>query len=553
MWLWVAVALAGKADGLQKMLDVGRIEDAQKKCERSNAWLSETDPAVREVCAEAMWARAIEADSFAGWVRFQTDWAGTQKAKAAFDMEAVARLRDIGPDASKSSYLGFLKKYGDTTAAPDARALVAKAAIAEVDSAESAKKVARDYPDADGLIDVVRRYFDAFVQLEIDGESIAVSLDPPVRLPGALLSAEWGLSRSNGFQPWLSAAAGHLDEIHIPRPTAESLKRKEEGVLAYPPCDLPGEELGVLVKYGDLESFMPQSRPCGGTDPAFVSVREGALVGLTLRAGVDYRFASTRDSQIEWVNEGSRVNIPLLGIAEGDVMVVGPVIGQKIGRTWLLHPLAGGLPWYVLDGPPSSALRLPNDPVSVPLPKDIRIVTTEQGDARLERGDATQWTRSLPAGSVRVWSPLFQEISGLHNQNPAFKRVASDGLPSGFVPDGKAPVELEANRRLEIEQELGDFRVQLTRAWQVQLGPDPKLEIVFEGHAGGRPVKGLVDPKEGSAAIRVFLFENTEGSPQEVVLFRHQGRTWFGWKSQAHLESLHYDGRGLVRTWTASP
>ncbi|MCB9674096.1 MAG: hypothetical protein H6737_03215 [Alphaproteobacteria bacterium] len=550
MWVWVAIALAGRADGIQKLLDTGRLEDAQDKCEKASAWLSDTEPELREVCAEAMWAKALKDDTFAGWVRFQTDWVGTQKSKAAFEMEAKARLRDIGDEGSETEYAGFLKKYGETSAAVDARKAMARVALKSVETADQAKHVARTYPDAEGLVDIVRRYFDAFVALEIDGDRISAKLDPEVRLPGALLTAQWGVRRANGVQPWVGAAVGHLDELKIPRATTEGLARKEEGKLPYPPCDLPGEELGVWVKYGDLEAFLPQSRPCGGKDPAFVAVRDGAMVGLTLRAGVDYRFGTPADAYVQWVDGDSRVNVPLLGEAEPRVFSVGPVLGQKVGRLYLLHPLAGGLPWYVVQGPPDTALELPGDPASVVVPADVRITSTTNGDTLIERGDAKTWSRTLPAGSVRVWSPLFQELTGLSDQNPAFRRVTADTLPAGFQVEGSAPVVLEKNWQLELEQELGDFRIQIEKAWQLQLEADPKLEVVFEGLANGKRVKGVIDPREGSAAIQVFVFEDVTPGAEEAVLFRHQSRTWFGWKTGTHLEALHFDGRGLVRSWT---
>ncbi len=573
MWWWaLAVAYGGRADTVQKLLDSSRVEDAQKKCEKWDAWLSDTEAELREVCAEAMWARAVQTDTFAAWVRFQTDWAGTPKAEAAFDMEARVHLRDIGDEAEELVYAGFLKKYGETTAAPEARALQAKAAMREVDSAEDAKKVAREYPDAEGLATIVKPYFDAFVVVDVDPEThrIDARLEPEVRLPGSVLTVEWGVRRDTGIQPWVGAAVGHLDELNVPRATSVALARKpasdapegEPPPVKYPPCTLPDVDVGVHVKYGAIEAFVPTSVDCGGEDPAFAAVRDGQLVGLTLVPGIDYRFATDRDAAIEWVRGDSRVRIPLLGTAKNEVKAVGPVLGQAVGRVFLVTPLAGGLPWYVLAGPPDSAVSLPRDPVSLPLPEDVRVTSASSGDSIVEKSDATQWTRTLPPGSVRVWSPLLQELTGLHSGHPAFKRVEAGDLPSGaesiLQASGQDPVVLEADRQLEIEQELGDFRIQLDRAWQLQLGADPKLEIVFEGRADGRPVKGVVDPKEGSAAIRVFIFDERtdeaagEGvaSGGEVVVFRHEGRTWFGWKGKTHLEALHYDGRGLLRSWT---
>jgi hypothetical protein len=566
MWWWaLAVAYGGRAETVQKLLDDARVEDAQKKCEKWDAWMSETEAPLRDVCAEAMWSKAAEADTFATWVRFQSDWAGTPKAEAAFDMEARAHLREIGEDADELAYAGFFKKYGETTAAPQARALQARAAIRGVESAEDARRVAREYPDADNLAAVVKPWFDAFLKVEVDPDShrIDVKMEPEVRLPGAVMSFEWGVRRDAGIQPWVGAAVGHLDELNVPRATSVALAREpaedaEDGVpppVKYPPCALPDLEVGVHVKYGTIEAFVPRSVDCGGADPAFVSVRDGQLVGLTLVPGIDYRFATDRDAAIEWVRGDSRIRIPLLGAAKPEVKSVGPVLGQAVGRVFLVTPLAGGMPWYVLAGPPDSAVTLPPDPVSLPLPDDVRVTAASSGDFRIEKGDASQWTRTLPTGSVRVWSPLLQELTGLHDGHPAFKRVESGDLPSGAGPivDGSAqqPVVLESDRQLEVEQELGDFRIQLDRAWQLQLGPDPKLEIVFEGRADGRPVKGVLDPKEGSAAIRVFLFDDAVDGDDEVVVFRHEGRTWFGWKTATHIESLHYDGRGLLRSWTA--
>ena len=55
------------------------------------------------------------------------------------------------------------------------------------------------------------------------------------------------------------------------------------------------------------------------------------------------------------------------GVA-GDPILVGNVIGQPVGNLFLLSPLAGGMPWYVNQGPPPTAMRVPVEASTTPIP-----------------------------------------------------------------------------------------------------------------------------------------------------------------------------------------
>ena len=540
MW-WIAAAIAGPETGIAKLLDDGSIAKAQEKCERIDAKATSNSVALREVCADAMWHQAELQNTYAVWVRFRTDWAGTKREPMAHERAAEAKLAALGETGTEADYTAFLTEFGATRFATTAKDLQARAAFREVSTVEGAIRLAQTYPTNPGLELAIQPWFQAFVKVETDGDDISVRLEPELPIPGASLSAGWAGRFGGDPIPLDEAVVKHLGELGVPKALVQQYGDPKRTVH-YPPCTAPGMELGVHVTYGSLSTFHPVERACGGTDPGFLSEEGDRIVGLTLAPGVDYRFGVADAAVIEWVSNDLRTSIPLLGERQDEIVMVGPVLGQQVGALWLLHPIAGGMPWYVAEAPPPSVKPIPGTLVSLPLPEGVTLVGTATGDTRLEKAGQPAWTRSLPPGKVRVMSPWLTEITGLHDGNPALGRPQLDPLPADFVPDWR-PLPDVADRD-EVRKALLGFGVTLTRAWSVELESDGQTEVLFEGRFKGSAVKGVLD-RRGSGSYRLFVFYSPRTS--DPLVFSHQGHTWIGFRSDAGLETLCVEPRGLIR------
>ena len=91
---------------------------------------------------------------------------------------------------------------------------------------------------------------------------------------------------------------------------------------------------------------------------------------------------------------------------------------------------------------------------------------------------------------------------------------------------------------------MTSFGVTLSRAWSVQLEADGKEEILFEGRFKGSSVKGVLDPR-GTDSWRLFVFYSPRTS--DPLVFSEQGHTWVAFRSDAGLETLCFEPRGLIR------
>lgn len=537
---WTTLALAGPEAGVERLLEIGKVDKAQAKCERLGAAAPQQPMALREACARADWPLAEAEDDYASWSRFRKRWSGTALERDAKDRAAAAKLRVIGENAAASTYADFLSEFEGSEHEPTIRERYAQATFREITGPDDAVAAAKLFPAHRDLPAAIQPFFEAFVDVKTEGDDIAVRLKTELPIPGAQLQAEWAGRYGEQVVPLAEAVEKHLTELGVSEALVARYADRDK-TPAYPPCDAHGMTLGIWVHYGNLSSFHPVSRTCGGKDTAFLAEDDTRIVGLTLAPGITYRFGTADRPSVDWVSDEVRTSIPLLGERQDEVVQVGPVLGQQVGPFWLLHPLAGGMPWYVKDEPPPSAKPLPNGLVSVPVPQDVQLVGLQTGDTRLERPGQPAWTRALPPGKVRVVSRWLSEITGLHDGNPVFDRKQLDPLPSGYVP-AWTPVPAMADRTAARDA-LAGFGIRMTRAWQVAMdGQRP--QVVFEGSVKGSAVKGVLDPRTGGG-WRLFVFHSPKtGDP---LVFEHQGHTWVAFRGDAGTETLCFEPRGLVR------
>lgn len=537
---WTTLALAGPETGVNRLLELGKVDKAQAKCERLQADAPGQPMPLREACAQAMWSLAEAEDTYARWTKFRLRWEGTSLARKAKDRAAASKLEVIGDKAAASTYGDFLTEFAGSEHVPRIEELYAQATFREIVGREDAVAAAKRFPTHRDLPAAIQPFFEAFVEVKTQGDDISVRLTTELPIPGAQLSAEWAGKFDGDPLPLDEAVERHLSSLGVSKALVKRYARHQ--VPAYPPCDAPEMDLGIVVRYGDLSSFHPVSRVCGGEDTAFLAEEGGRIVGLTLAPGTTYRFGVEGRESIDWVHDTLRTSIPLLGERQDEVVKVGSVLGQQVGPFWLLHPMAGGMPWYVKEEPPPTAKPLPNTLVSVPVPQDVQLVGLQTGDTRLERPGQPAWTRELPPGKVRVVSRWFSEITGLHDKNKVFDRKSLDPLPSGYVPAwSPIPAITDRNRAREA---LSAFGIRLSRAWEVAMQDQGAAQIVFEGSVQGSAVKGVLDPRRGGGHRLFVFYAPRTGDP---LVFQHQGHTWVAFRGDAGTETLCFEPAGLVR------
>jgi len=567
-------ALAGKADGIEKLMELGKLESAQLKCDRIGATFADAEEDLREICAEAFFEKARETGTVGGWIRFQQTWGGTSLMGPARDEEGAAALREIGEDGEEFEYQSYMDRYGDTKYALQAEQMMMDAAIRNVQNANDAVRVARKYPNHRMTPTLVETYLTSFIRMDLNGSDITVSIEPPISLPGKPPQGSWVAAYSEDvFVDWGQNAEGHLKDIGASPAFISRAKGTAVGE-AFQPCQIPEADwkLGILVEVGTTRQFFPNAgvesckqRPW----PGFTIHNHGNLDTLSLGPELTLRFPN--DPTAQWFAWGpSEVNTRMyISGPAGRPILVGTVIGQPVGQLFLLHPLAGGMPWYVAQGPPADALELPTDLKSTAIPLGWSITGSQgpMGPHEASVGPITvqgqalggsEWT--LPPGEVRVMSPLVQEITKLNRSNDSLLRERKKPVPplSGSTgPMGSTPVpfdEIADVKPVTADIQAFGIPVQVTRAHQGFLGSGGPKEVVFEGTIGGLPVKGLLDPFDGGGGFRLFLWfrdARAQTETEDILAFKHDGAPYLVWRGRGpsgeYLEAIHFEKIGLVR------
>lgn len=561
--MWSSVTLAGKADSIKQLLELGRPEVAQQKCARSGAELSSADPALRELCAEAFWSEAVQADSVTAWLRYQQTWAGTAFADDAREQEARVALRELGQDAPEHSYRGWLDQYGGTQVAARADELLVKAAIrGALDDPKAAVDVARQYPDHPDVLQLVARHPSRFLKVELDGTRPQVIVDPPLAaIDGA--SARWAVQFEGGaVVEWEQAVILHLEAQGLDRPTIERLGDDERPFV---PCPVDGADwtLGVTVDIGGSPAFLRHPGPevCREAWPVFAVFRGDRPIAWSDSPGRVVHFAEQDARELS----GGGASVKLIG-PSGPPQIGGPAtVGQPVGTLFLVTPLSGGVPYYVAQAPRLHAVTLARDTLkTIALPKGWMLAADNgivepggaaEGTALVEapRLAGTRWT--LPAGEIRVISPVVVHALGLHRDTAADK--PSESLPPlvrGQGPVGSTPLAVEILDRAALQGLTSELKamavgIRLTRAWRALLHGE-RTQVVFEGDLAGEAVRGVLDPFPSGVGWKVHVWARAAEAPagnHDVFAFGWQGRTYVVWAVEGYTEALHYDARGLVR------
>lgn len=573
VWPMSAAWSSGQSDAVRRLMDDGRNDVAQARCERLNAHFSDTPRGLREVCAEAMFEAALDVNTVGTWIRFQQEWSGTPYARSARDQEAAAALRDLGNDSEDYRYAQFMSDYRDTKYANAASQMLADARFRTVETGAEAVALVREHPNHPLSPILIERFLTSFVHMEMKGDTIEITPVEGVTLPGPPPQGRWAAQISEeSYLNWGDAAETYLKEIGI---TSRFIERA--GREGFPPCQETGVDwtLGILVQIGDGKSFFPNAgvESCKGRPwPTFTVYKDGRLSALSVGPGSQLHFpAASEDNSFHWgqtEQETTRIWSP--GIA-GDPIMVGTVIGQPVGNLFLLTPMTGGMPWYVNQGPPPDALPIPIEARSSQLPKGWQLIgpdgpmaagqtSTEPVNAQSSSLAGVPW--EIPEGEVRVMSNLVQQVTKLSQKNPVFNQARGGALPILTGATGPLGAQVVETKMLDnanagaVGRQLSraGIPLQVERAWEANLGGSGPPEVIFEGTAGGQRIKGVLDPMADRSTFRAFVWlrdARAQAGTEDMLAFAYEGATYFIWRGNQdntpYTEAIHFEDIGLIR------
>jgi hypothetical protein len=257
----------------------------------------------------------------------------------------------------------------------------------------------------------------------------------------------------------------------------------------------------------------------------------------------------------------------------GDPIRVAAVIGQPVGNLFLLTPMAGGMPWYVNQGPPPNALPIPVEATTTSAPLGWTLANEDgpigpglvsDTQVAIQSGSLGGIPWQVPAGEIKIMSPLVQQLTGLYAKADTFARGRSARLPvlSGAAgPMGSMVVpmtELTPPNAAAVGRQLtgAGIPIRIWRAWEGKLRTGPgSTQVVFDGEIAGKPIKGLMDPMANGNGFRAFVWHRdprSQEGPEDVLTFQVDGTIYFVWRGKqedgaGYSEAVHFEEIGLVR------
>lgn len=587
-----AVARADKAEAVGKLLEGGKPDQARERCEKWAAQAPDAEEALREACARAYWEQAKATDTVAGWRSFRSAWEQSTLGPRARAAEAAAALREAGPQEREPNLLILADRYAGTPSEALLRERAAAAAVRDARDGDEAKAVARRYPKAAELPELVARFPAAFVQVRVKGRAVSVTVDPPVPLSGAQAPLVRWVARapSGATTPWDEHMRAALVAWGTPDGLATGGATPAEGPR-FPLCAVPGAAPGtapaveVEVAGGVLTVPVGFDEGCGEAAwPGFLVLNGGQASALSLRPNHLVELSPPP------VAPGGRTVRAFLPPPGGEPELADGLVWQRTPAAWLVTPVAGGAPWATGAAPGRPGLPLGGALRGAPLPSDWTL-SGEEGrmvarSAALARMPPAMQRWALPAGDVRVLPVHLRGTFGLLAQDAQPRRPVAPALdagggwvrnadgslqrtqPLGADVAGIAPLdEVGVETALGILAGLGvkRGRVQPIDGWRVDVDNDRVPEAVIRATIDQVGVVLIVDPIEGTEAAtvetaRVFLFEEpvTRAGGMRLDLpfaFRKGDFVYMAWGAERggpgpgaerHIIAVRADGQSFV-------
>ena len=561
-----SLAFAGKADSVERDLEGGDAEGAQKKCERWEAAQPSTEGALREACARAFWVSAQAEDTVVAWASFRSNWKGTDAAGRALDREAEAALRSLDMRASEGDLLALAKAYPDTMAGDEARLAAMDAAVRDADSPEAAVAVARKYAGHAGLPKLVSRFPEGFFSVEVHGYDVKWVMDPPVALPSELAPrVRWVARDDTGvLGDWDRTVRSELLDGGLTAAAIDAMRPKDGRAL--PLCMVPGRQnnfrpAAVLqVGQGQVVADADWDEGCGPTSwPVFVAVQGRGVTSVSLEPGHRIDLGPVSDAS------SADLGSLLAGVGPGSALMADGLIYERGTRAWLVHAVSGGVPWLNALGPPDGATPLDSSLRGPAIPRGWR-VAVEGGGNRIYSssvgGERPPWR--LGAGEVRILAPMVQAVLGLRQVDATPKgprapaltasvpfETSSAGLVLPRPPQGAAMAGLYAVDAKELagfEEQLvavGLTNVRILDAWRSDLDGDKVPETLLRAEREGEGIAIVLDPFKKNAP-RIFPFACPQVRMGDKVAptpfsFRLNDHVYLAWAGMEQVDAAVWD------------
>jgi len=564
-----AALAAERSDAVERKLSDNDYEGARKKCEKWEASLRDTEPALREICAKAYWPLAEAADSAASWRDYTTTWAGTDWSTTATERLASATLRELPMDASEDELLWITEEFYDSRAARKAAEMAGEAAIRDVTTGAEALRAAQRYPEHAGLSAFVERYPEKFVKVTITGHEVSITIDPEVALPDYMTPTPLWVARWPGgrTQSWREVATQHLLSSGLD----EDMTRPQGAGPGLPICSIPGQPEGwhaaveVRVGTGRMYRPIPWESDCGADVlPVVLTVTSGAVSGLSLAPGHDLDLLSRG-------SDGRDHTRGFAGSLSDSLILSDGHIFRQAGRVWLVYPIDGGPPWLT-DRAPAQRSLLTSALAGSGAPAGMSLST--QDDALLLSGGGITERWVMPKGEVRFLSAMVQKVLDIHPSLLDSVKIGAPALsavvpwpkePEGYLtaapPSGGRSVTLTSlneaaieRARLRVASGAEIDNLEIIDGWGLDMDADGAEEVFLRAHVDGRGVLIVLDvhPDLGN---RLFLYESpnvgTPSTPQSrPYAFHYGGHFYLAWAGVASeqasfLELIRYSGESF--------
>ncbi len=596
-----APARADRPDTVQKLIDAGKLDSAQSKCDRWAAHSAETEAPLREACAAALWPVAEAADTERDWANYRTRWVGTSWATKAKAREAAAVARDMPDSLSEDELLALAARYDDTPTGPAFREAAGRAAFRDAGSEAEAREAASRWEGHPDLGALVERFPGAFIQARLGPDGKAqLKIEPPIPLLGDRApQVRWIAAESGGAtELWDLALKQQLEAWGVPASVASGLPQGT-AEPALPVCHVPNMPPGwtpaIEIQVGTGRATQPISYDEGcGPDgwPTFLALDDGRVTGVSLRPGHHVDFAATTDALER------RTVAAWLPAPSGTPQLHGGTVTLQAGSAWLVRPVSGGMPWATGRPPSADALPLTTSLRGAGLP-DGWTVTREDGrmdvqSSRLSAMPEPYRDWGVKGDEIRFVPPFLAATFGLSQKSVTPPRPAAPQLgpqagwtyaPDGSVlPQPPAGATVAGIYRLDeasIEGALGVVagigiardKIQVLDGWKADLDDDKVQERVLRVAIDKVGVLIIVDPIDGDEAYtadmaRVFVMEepgvtvNGRAAGQPFT-FRKGNFVYMAWggvevlgarSRRPILAAVRFDGSGYVsERWAVEP
>ncbi len=589
---------------IEKLNAAKNFEAAVKKCDKWAATNGSANPKLREACAEAEYDGARRTATVEGWANYSTRWKATTWEQKGKEQEGQKALMLLGVKASESEFDALARKYEGTPAGDDAKVKAAYAAFRGVSSSEDALRVVSKYPEHPEAANVTMKYLEGFVSVTFEGDGFNVGLDKAAVVPtGKQMTSNWVARYPDGsFTSWADEAKRQLKAAGLPESfIAEATANAKEGEPLLPLCFDPnapeGWQPGVMVSLGRGSAFAaaPWDPACSDkTPPVFLTTAADKVTGMSLRPGHVMYFPGSvgTTKAYEWGDPEHPAKM-LVPFQPEPPTLVKNLIGQKVGASiYLVHPIAGGMPWWWLTSksPPGNSLQLTTGLANSPLYSDWTVSGKLVSGSALAKDQV--WT--LPPGEARALSPLTQYVTGLRDpgdRDDADSKPLPDPSKSGWkLPTKPVPLvagEKPAPSKAQIGEAAvlgphsseavaltmipeGDLKgavdslvrtgmtLEPVRGWSVQLDDDPALESLIECVVDGVGARFLLDPPDrGLARVYAFDVQDAEALRSQAdasFAFKRDGKTYFTVMHSknvtgASIAAYHFGETSLMREY----